>query len=83
MRCVRPCGGAWWVHGGLWPVGLMVLRGEELAEELRRRGFDRAELEWCGAVLVQCSQCAALVINGTACHETGCPNSRRVVDDEG
>lgn len=30
-------------------------------------------------VRVRCSQCDALVINGTPCHETACPNQ---VDDE-
>lgn len=26
------------------------------------------------SICVKCSQCAALVINGTPTHETGCPN---------
>lgn len=26
---------------------------------------------------VRCDQCEALMINGTFCHETGCPNSRK------
>lgn len=26
---------------------------------------------------VWCNQCEALAINGTPCHETGCPNSRQ------
>jgi hypothetical protein len=31
----------------------------------------------------RCNQCAALMINGVFCHETGCPNSRkRFVDGE-
>jgi hypothetical protein len=33
----------------------------------------------------RCSQCEALVINGMACHETGCPNDparRRWGNDE-
>lgn len=29
-----------------------------------------------------CNQCEALMINGVFCHETGCPNSRKVWDDE-
>jgi hypothetical protein len=30
-----------------------------------------------------CDQCEALVINGVFCHETGCPNTRKVkVDGE-
>ncbi len=44
--------------------------------ELRAQGFDQSEAvafraEWH----VGCSQCAAAVINGVACHETGCPNT--------
>ena len=27
---------------------------------------------------MQCDQCQALMINGVFCHETGCPNSRKV-----
>jgi hypothetical protein len=26
---------------------------------------------------VKCDQCEALVINGVACHEAGCPNHRK------
>lgn len=26
---------------------------------------------------VRCNQCAAAMINGVFCHETGCPNSRK------
>lgn len=26
---------------------------------------------------VKCSDCSAVVINGVACHETGCPASKR------
>lgn len=29
---------------------------------------------------VGCSSCQALVINGIACHETGCPNERKARD---
>ena len=47
-------------------------------EKLRRAGFDRSyaipfERSW----QVRCSQCKTLVINGMACHETGCPNQPR------
>jgi hypothetical protein len=28
-----------------------------------------------------CDQCTALMINGVFCHETGCPNSRKVYRD--
>lgn len=27
---------------------------------------------------MRCDQCEMLSINGVACHETGCPNSRKV-----
>lgn len=27
---------------------------------------------------MNCDQCAAAMINGTFCHETGCPNERKV-----
>lgn len=45
---------------------------------LRDSGFDESEYDeederWH----VQCSQCQALVINGHATHEHGCPNKRR------
>lgn len=51
-------------------------------ESLRQRGFDQSTFHpnpvegpsW----RPRCSQCEALVINGVACHEAGCPNSRRV-----
>lgn len=45
-------------------------------DALIAQGFDRSTLdEEEGTIRVRCSQCAALVINGMACHETGCPNS--------
>jgi hypothetical protein len=44
-------------------------------DQLRAAGFDRSARH--GRYnRVGCSQCAALVINGTACHETGCPHDR-------
>lgn len=47
----------------------------ETLRGLRERGFDKSSYDkkshsW----RVRCSQCEALVINGVACHETGCPN---------
>lgn len=37
-----------------------------------------------GTQSVKCDQCEALMINGTFCHETGCPNSRKTwLPDEG
>lgn len=49
-----------------------------LLESLRQRGFDRSEYDrsqrnW----RPRCSQCEVLVINGTACHEIGCPNQAK------
>ncbi len=47
-------------------------------ESLRRRGFDRSEYDRKnGTHRVRCSQCEALVINGVACHESGCPNEKK------
>lgn len=31
---------------------------------------------------MKCDQCQMLSINGVACHETGCPNSRKTWDGE-
>lgn len=46
-------------------------------ERLRARGFDLTTYDReSGYYRVRCSQCQALVINGMATHETGCPNSR-------
>lgn len=39
-------------------------------------GFDQSTLDEDGFIQVQCSQCAAVSINGVACHEHGCPNRR-------
>ena len=40
-------------------------------------GFDKSKSidgEKRGAFRIACSQCEALVINSTPCHESGCPN---------
>jgi hypothetical protein len=37
-------------------------------------GFDESTRNKRGSVTVRCSQCEAVAINGTACHEHGCPN---------
>ena len=51
---------------------------ELLLEQLQEDGFDRS---WINheeeTVRVCCSQCEALVINGIATHELGCPNKQR------
>ncbi len=47
-------------------------------ELLNARGFDESWLDTSevpNPVHVRCSQCDAVVINGIACHETGCPNA--------
>lgn len=47
-----------------------------LKARLVTRGFDRTAIE-DGRVYPKCSQCEVLVLNGTACHEIGCPNQKR------
>lgn len=48
----------------------------QLAQRLRERlGFDKSHVSDDGGVHVGCSQCDALVINGMATHEHGCPNT--------
>ena len=48
-----------------------------LGKKLRARGFDLTRYDRStGYYSPRCSQCEALVINGTACHERGCPNGR-------
>ncbi len=46
-------------------------------DELRAMGFDNSKhVPFTKTYSVKCSQCEALVINGTPCHETGCSNQR-------
>jgi hypothetical protein len=50
-----------------------------IRESLLEQGFDRSRITVDDegiedGVRVGCSQCEALVINGVACHETGCPH---------
>jgi hypothetical protein len=42
---------------------------------LKVRGFDESYHSGRGLYRPKCSQCETLVINGMACHETGCPNA--------
>jgi hypothetical protein len=57
------------------------LRG--LLQQLRRDGFDRTTYDRAEkAYTPRCSQCEVLVINGIACHETGCPNDVDVDTDD-
>lgn len=37
-------------------------------------GFDLTARRPFAAITIGCSQCAAVCINGTSCHERGCPN---------
>lgn len=51
---------------------------KSLAQRLRDKGFDQSKYDRSdGTTRVGCSQCAAVVINGVPCHETGCPNESR------
>jgi hypothetical protein len=47
---------------------------KRVRQSLKRQGFDLTTSSKRGHVRPGCSQCQALVISGTACHETGCPN---------
>ena len=51
-----------------------MIKGQML-RSLRARGFDQSYRVSKGLYRPKCSQCEALVINGLACHETGCPNA--------
>lgn len=44
--------------------------------DLHVAGFDLS-VTGSGSIHVRCSQCRASVVNGVACHETGCPNAAR------
>lgn len=55
---------------------------KSLAQRLRERGFDQSEYDRSsGHTRVKCSQCQALVINGIATHERGCPNDKKDEDE--
>ena len=44
-------------------------------QKLLSLGFDRSEhIHFTKGFKTRCSQCEACCINGTPCHETGCPN---------
>jgi len=59
--------------------GLMAPpRKQSLGEVLRSQGFDDTTYDRStGRYRPRCSQCEVVVINGMACHETGCPNQQR------
>ena len=46
--------------------------------KLRALGFDQSYYDRAERIfLVRCSQCASVTIQGTPCHERGCPHERR------
>ena len=45
-------------------------------QELHDLGFSDSSEDGEGYMRVRCNSCSALVINGTPCHETGCPEQR-------
>lgn len=57
-------------------------RKRSLGEILRRQGFDETTYDRStGYYRPKCSCCQALVINGVACHESGCSNRPRSEED--
>ena len=54
-----------------------------MVARLRASGFDLSEnVPFTKSHRVRCSQCEALVVNGTPCHEDSCPNIPRDEEDE-
>lgn len=53
---------------------------QQLLGSLLEGGFDASHRADEGGVWVGCHRCEALVINGVATHERGCPNAGRRVD---
>ena len=49
---------------------------ENRIARLERLGFNVDTLPGSNRVQVTCDSCEALLINGTATHEQGCPNSK-------
>lgn len=46
-------------------------------QTLRYKGFaTSSHIPFTKQYKVRCTECEALVINGTPCHETGCPEQR-------
>ena len=50
------------------------MTNKQLANRFIDQGFNNTTIR-SGNVRLACSQCEALVINGIATHETGCPNA--------
>lgn len=52
-------------------------RKVSLGTILRRQGFDETTYDRRDqSYRPRCSCCSVMVINGIACHETGCPNQK-------
>jgi hypothetical protein len=51
-------------------------------ERLIELGFDNSEHNG-GFLVVRCSQCNTMVVNGTPLHEKGCPNETSECNDCG
>jgi len=45
--------------------------------ELLDAGYDGTRILNRHQLKIQCYQCNAAIINGVACHETGCPNQAK------
>ena len=59
----------------------MAAKANRTGDHLRKQGFDRTSYDRStGRYHVGCSQCEAVVINGVACHEHGCPNKHKTED---
>jgi hypothetical protein len=59
-------------------MSLTDAEGIAIVARLLEMGFDGSSYDSDdAAVHPKCSQCEALVINGTACHESGCANIPR------
>lgn len=57
-------------------------KGPSRLAVLRSQGFDRSSYAGAKQWRVRCSQCEAMVINGIATHERGCPNAPRQTRNE-
>lgn len=55
----------------------------ERLQALIERGFDNCTVRDSVSIKIRCSQCQATVINGVACHETGCPNQVKQIPGDG
>ncbi len=61
----------------------MTQHQKDILRSLRKRGFDlsKASSDSPRACRVRCSQCQAMVVNGVAIHERGCPNEKHGNED--